>query len=84
MGGLPSGSVGLEGPVGGALESFSAAGPVGGCRSSFRARGPVGGTLPVAEPASVVEAVRFGTDPNEGAAGATGGGDTSLLDGAGS
>lgn len=50
----------------------------GAMRSSFRALGPVGGGLPVADPISFVSVVLLGTEPKEGAAGATGGGETSF------
>lgn len=83
MGGAPSENGGLEGPTGG-LDSLLVAGPGGRGRSSFRARGPVGGALPVEGVASEMDAVRFGMEPNDGAAGAIGGGDTSLVDGGGS
>lgn len=82
--GAPSEKADLEGPVGGTLISLLEESPVGGSRSSFKARGPVGGGLPVTLLASDIEAVRFGTDPKDGAAGAMGGGDTSLADAGGS
>jgi hypothetical protein len=52
---------------------------MGGGRSSFRALGPVGGAFPVVNPISPVDDSLLGTEPKEGAAGATGGGDTSLF-----
>lgn len=75
---------GFEGPVGGGLVSTAEGGLAGVGRSSLRALGPVGGAFPVADPASLVDAVLLGTDPKEGAAGATGGGETSLFDTGGS
>lgn len=69
---------GFEGPVGGALASTMEEVFTGAMRSSFRALGPVGGGLPVTDPTSLIKAVLLGTEPKEGAAGATGGGETSL------
>lgn len=68
----------LEGPVGGdTVESCPA--EIG---RSLNAFGPVGGGLPDAKaPVALSAAVvpRFGTEPNAGADGATGGGETSLV-----
>lgn len=83
IGGLLS-KDGLEGPVGGALVSIIGVAFTGPGRSSFKALGPVGGAFPVADPISLVNAVLLGTEPKEGAAGATGGGETSLVDVGGS
>jgi hypothetical protein len=72
-----SGKVGLEGPVGGDTIASCPADP----GRSFRAFGPVGGALPELEvgDGSVVVVLRFGTEPNAGAEGATGGGETSFV-----
>lgn len=83
IGGLLS-KDGLEGPVGGALVSTRGGAAVEAGRSSFKALGPVGGAFPVDDGVSFVKIVLLGTEPKEGAAGATGGGETSLVEVGGS
>lgn len=51
-----------------------------GRSASVSALGPAGGAFPVGVLTSATDGVRLGTDPKAGADGATGGGDTSLLD----
>lgn len=83
MAGLISKKDDLDGPIGGSLVSTFGVEPDGVARSSLSALGPVGGALPVADPTSVTDVVLLGTDPKDGAAGATGGGETSLDGGGG-